>query len=90
MIFLSRQNEEIVCKISDNGIGIEKADLEAIFNPFFRSNSTHHPEIKGTGLGLSIVKRTTELLDITFKIESEIKIGTTVILSFNENQKTLS
>nr|WP_255514184.1 ATP-binding protein [Flavobacterium sp. MDT1-60] len=61
-----------------------------MLNPFFRSNSTDHPEIKGTGLGLSIVKRTTELLGIKFKIESEIEVGTSVILSFNENMKTLS
>lgn len=90
LISLSKQNGQIKCKISDNGIGIAKADLEAVFNPFFRSNSTDHPEIKGTGLGLSIVKRTTELLDIDFTIESEIEKGTTVILGFKENQKTLS
>ena len=89
-ILLSKQNEKIVCKISDNGIGIEQHDLEAIFNPFFRSNSTDHPEIKGTGLGLSIVKRITELLHIKFKIDSEIEVGTTVTLSFNENMKSLS
>ncbi|MCC9065121.1 sensor histidine kinase [Flavobacterium piscisymbiosum] len=90
MILLSKQNDKIICKISDTGIGIAKEDLEAIFNPFFRSNSTDHPEIKGTGLGLSIVKRITELLHIKFKIESEIEVGTTVTLSFNENMKSLS
>ncbi|MBF4483273.1 MULTISPECIES: HAMP domain-containing sensor histidine kinase [unclassified Flavobacterium] len=89
-ILLSKQNEKIVCKISDNGIGIEMHDLEAVFNPFFRSNSTDHPEIKGTGLGLSIVKRITELLHIKFKIDSQIGVGTTVILSFDDNMKTLS
>jgi signal transduction histidine kinase len=88
VILLSKQNEKIICKISDNGIGIERGDLEAIFNPFFRSNSTDHPEIKGTGLGLSIVKRITELLHIKFKIESEMGTGTTVTLSFNEKMKT--
>ncbi|MFZ0596513.1 MAG: ATP-binding protein [Flavobacterium sp.] len=46
--------------------------------------------MKGTGLGLSIVKRITELLQINFKIESEIGVGTTVILSFNEKMQTLS
>jgi signal transduction histidine kinase len=90
LILLSKQNGKTICKISDNGIGIAKSDLEAIFSPFFRSNSTDHPEIKGTGLGLSIVKRITELLHIKFRIESEIGAGTTVILSFNENLKTLS
>ncbi|MFH6960024.1 sensor histidine kinase [Flavobacterium aquidurense] len=84
-----KENEKIVCKISDNGIGIAKQDLESIFNPFFRSNSTDHPEIKGTGLGLSIVKRITELLRIKFRIESEIGVGTTVVLGFNENRESL-
>ncbi|MFH6991322.1 sensor histidine kinase [Flavobacterium sp. FlaQc-48] len=88
-ILLSRENEKTICKISDNGIGIAKQDLEAIMIPFFRSNSTEHPEIKGTGLGLSIVKRITELLHIKFKIDSEIGAGTTVTLTFSENMKSL-
>jgi signal transduction histidine kinase len=82
-IVLSEQNNKTVCKISDNGIGIEKTDLESVFSPFFRSGSTEHPEIKGTGLGLSIVKRITELLQVEFKIESKIGEGTTVILIFS-------
>lgn len=88
-ILLSKESEKIICKISDNGIGIEKHDLEAVFNPFFRSNSTDHPEIKGTGLGLSIVKRITELLHIKFKIDSQIGVGTIVVLTFNDNMKSL-
>ncbi|PXY39389.1 two-component sensor histidine kinase [Flavobacterium cheongpyeongense] len=88
-VFLSKQNNKIICKITDNGIGIKKSDLEAIFNPFFRSNSAGHPEIKGTGLGLSIVKRFTELLDIQFHIESKMNVGTTVILEFNEETNIL-
>ncbi|TDP03026.1 sensor histidine kinase [Flavobacterium sp. 245] len=84
LIVLLKQNDKILLKIRDNGIGIAKADLGAILNPFFRSNSTDHPEIKGTGLGLSIVKRTTQLLNIKFKIESELEVGTTVILTFTE------
>jgi signal transduction histidine kinase len=89
IVLLSEENEKTICRISDNGIGIAKQDLDAIFSPFFRSNSTEHPEIKGTGLGLSIVKRVTELLHIKFKMESEIGVGTTVILYFDHNKKAL-
>jgi signal transduction histidine kinase len=89
-ILIAEENGKIICKISDTGIGIAKDDLVTILNPFFRSNSTDHPEIKGTGLGLSIVKRITELLHIKFKIDSEIGVGTTVILSFNDNVQSLS
>ena len=42
------------CDIIDFGIGIPKEDINMIFNQFYRSNSTNHPEIKGTGLGLSL------------------------------------
>lgn len=86
-VSLSKRTGKIICKISDNGIGIAKEDLETVFNPFFRSNSSLHPEIKGTGLGLSIVKRFTELLHITFQMESKINTGTIVILEFNEEMK---
>jgi signal transduction histidine kinase len=89
-VFLSKEGDGTICRISDNGIGIVKGDLEMIFNPFFRSNYTEHPEIKGVGLGLSIVKRITEQLDIQFKIESKIGVGTTVILGFKEEMKTIS
>lgn len=89
-VFLSKEGDRTICRISDNGIGIVKGDLEMIFNPFFRSNYTEHPEIKGVGLGLSIVKRITEQLDIQFKIESKIGVGTTVILGFKEEMKTIS
>lgn len=90
VVALSNTNDKIICTVKDNGIGIVEQDLAQIFNPFFRSHSTEHPEIKGTGLGLFIVKRITELLHIKFKIESEIGVGTTVTLSFNETLKTLS
>lgn len=89
-ILLFKENHKIICKIADQGIGIAKEDLDAICKPFFRSNSSEHPEIKGTGLGLSIVKRLSELLHVSFQIESKIGEGTAVILEFEEEEKTFS
>jgi signal transduction histidine kinase len=82
-IDISKVASTTICSISDNGIGIAQPDLDKIFNPFYRSNATNHPEIKGSGLGLSIVKRITQLLDVKFKIQSEVNKGTTFLLSFN-------
>jgi signal transduction histidine kinase len=81
-ITLSQNETDTICTISDNGIGIPKEDLDKIFNPFYRSNPTNHPDIKGSGLGLSIVKRLAELLGIQFEIQSEVNKGTSVVLSF--------
>ncbi|WP_339834511.1 HAMP domain-containing sensor histidine kinase [uncultured Flavobacterium sp.] len=80
------ENNTIKCSITDQGIGISEEDKDKIFNAFFRSESLNHPDIKGTGLGLSIVKRLCELLNITINIESELNKGTTIVLSFPEEE----
>lgn len=77
-------DNELICTISDHGIGIAEEDLQKIFDQFYRSKSNEHPEIKGTGLGLSIVKRLSLLLQIDLQIESEENKGTKVILGFSK------
>lgn len=60
--------------ITDSGIGIEKHNLDNIFNPFF---TTKDPG-KGTGLGLFIVYSEVQKLGGNIEItSSEINIGTT-------------
>ncbi|MEN9910095.1 MAG: Sensor histidine kinase RcsC [Bacteroidota bacterium] len=81
-IKLLEENSKVKCEISDTGIGIPEADLEKIFQQFYRSNANNHPEIKGTGLGLSIVSRLCTLLHIEIEISSKEDVGTHIILSF--------
>lgn len=81
-ISILEKERELVCKIKDNGIGIQKADLQNIFHPFFRSEELNHKEIKGNGLGLSIVKKASELLDVRIEVNSEISQGTTFSVFF--------
>jgi signal transduction histidine kinase len=83
-ITIKEDNNTIECGIIDSGIGIASKDVEKVFNQFFRSNSTEHPEIKGTGLGLSIVKKLCLLLSIDIKISSQENVGTAVMLSFHK------
>jgi signal transduction histidine kinase len=56
-IITTDDDDKIECSIIDSGIGIASKDISKVFNQFFRSNATNHPQIKGTGLGLSIVKK---------------------------------
>jgi signal transduction histidine kinase len=52
-ILLYRENQSVGCKITDQGVGIPKEDLERIYQQFYRSRAVVHEPIKGTGLGLS-------------------------------------
>lgn len=79
---LEKNQEEIIFSIIDNGIGIAENDLDKIFNSFFRSDVSSHPNIKGTGLGLSIVKRLCDLLKIEIKVKSKLNETTKFILIF--------
>lgn len=83
-VVLKEVDSIIECQISDTGIGIPAEDVDKIFNQFYRSQSSSHPEIKGTGLGLSIVKRLCTLLNIDIAISSQENKGTTIILRLFE------
>lgn len=50
------QDEYYVIKVEDTGAGIEKNDLEKIFDRLYRAEQSRSKEVGGHGLGLSIAK----------------------------------
>ena len=57
-------------KISDTGVGINKNELELIFESFSQVNRKVHRGTEGTGLGLSIVKGYVDLMGGTILVDS--------------------
>ena len=70
---------EIIC--SDNGIGIDAAEIDKIFGRFYRSNDVRSG-YAGSGLGLAIAKEIIDMHNGEIKVQSELGTGTkvTVIL----------
>jgi two-component system OmpR family sensor kinase len=62
-----RDGNNAVVRIEDTGPGITPADLERVFEPFFRGG---RPTDEGTGLGLSIVRRIVDGFDGRITIEN--------------------
>ncbi|HPF47527.1 MAG: PAS domain S-box protein [Alphaproteobacteria bacterium] len=81
-IALISTEKNIRMTISDQGVGIDKHEIDAIFQPFKQINSSYMRTHEGVGLGLTIVKKLTELQNGTVSVDSQKDIGTcfTVIL----------
>lgn len=71
-------------RIIDLGIGIPAADLEKVFDRFYRVDRARSRKTGGFGLGLSLAKEIADVLGANVRIESEEKVGTTVILTLRE------
>ncbi len=73
----SEQDDSIMIRIKDNGIGMTKEQVSRLGEPYFTLKGT-----KGTGLGMMTVFQIVSGMNGMITINSKPKSGTEVILSF--------
>ncbi|MEO0366924.1 MAG: HAMP domain-containing sensor histidine kinase [Pseudomonadota bacterium] len=64
--------------IEDTGTGMSEEDIAKVFRPFYRAQRRRG----GHGVGLTIVKRLSDRFDWPIHIESELGVGTKVVVKF--------
>ena len=79
----SRQQDQVILVVEDNGIGIPSADLPRIFEKGFTGQNGRIVQ-QSTGIGLYLCKRLCEKLGIGITADSS-EHGTAISLSFHIN-----
>ena len=74
-------NTNTVIAVEDNGYGIEKNNLQRIFDRFYRTPKAR-AHTNGSGLGLSLVKQLINQIGGAIDVKSKINKGTTFFVSF--------
>ena len=69
------ENQNIVFKIRDTGIGINKENLGRIFEEFRQEFDGHHRPFEGLGIGLTLAKEVIERMGGKIVVESEKGVG---------------
>ncbi len=70
----SREENQAVITFIDTGSGIDEADIERIFEPFYTTKD------RGTGLGLAITRQIVEQHHGSIQMTSRLNHGTTVTI----------
>ena len=81
LVSISRHECHCCCRVTDHGIGMTSAQLEKVFDKFYRVDATN-TAISGTGLGMTIVKYLVDAHNGKIDIDSSPGIGTSVTISF--------
>ena len=66
---------EMRISVEDHGIGIDSAELQQIFEPFYRSPVVTAAQIHGTGLGLPLAKSIAEAMGGRISVVSKVGVG---------------
>jgi len=74
------QNNNLIIRFIDHGIGILEADQLKIFDLFYRGENKNYE--KGNGIGLSIVKRIIEMHQGKLSLQSESLKGSVFTIEF--------
>ncbi len=81
-IALHREQNLGCIDVIDTGVGVADAEIQKIFDRFYRAEKSRSRRTGGSGLGLAIAREITESFGGTITMTSAVDVGTTVRLTF--------
>lgn len=69
------QNEQLIIKVKDDGIGIPAGEQQKIFDRFYQVEKEDNKSNIGTGIGLSLTREIVEMINGNIILESETGKG---------------
>jgi two-component system sensor histidine kinase SenX3 len=78
----SNDAKSVELSVADQGMGIERAELARVFEPFFRGSNAVRAQIRGAGVGLSLVKKIVEAHHGKIQVSSKTGEGTVFTIAF--------
>ena len=79
-VAVSSDDEHVVVRLTDTGMGIPANELDQLFSRFFRASTATRAAVPGVGLGLTITKAIVDAHGGSLDVESEVGVGTTFIV----------
>jgi signal transduction histidine kinase len=80
-VTLAAAGGSAVAEVLDSGVGIEEAELERIFDRFYRTDKSRDRAVPGTGLGLAIVRSIARVHDGSVTARARPEGGTAFVVT---------
>lgn len=80
---LTKNTKEALVTVTDQGDGIDQADLEHIFERFYRTDKSRSREgtRAGLGIGLSLLKQISDAYNCRLSVDSTVDVGTRFVIA---------
>lgn len=76
----SREGGKVIVQVRDGGTGISEDKLDAVFDPFFRLETSRSRDTGGTGIGLTIARNIAEQHGGTLALRNHAEGGLVAVL----------
>ncbi len=80
-VTVREEDDHMILKVRDNGVGIPEESLDRIFERFYRVDKGRSKKQGGTGLGLSIVKHIVNFYHGTIQVRSKVDEGSEFLVT---------